>query len=325
MDTLSGPTNPASLPNLTLLEADQRRRRERLEAIISHGLPPFPNTVLELTAILSSPSADVKKAGKVIRADPSLSAQVLRLCNSPLFGLRSRVISIEQATVLIGTERLRNLAITCSLVDYTGHSLPREKVMNFWQHSFLAALLSEHLAKQSEYFEKEQAYIAGLLHDIGQIPQWILTVEEKAARKAMPPNDWPDNTPIERDHFGIDHCEIGSCMAETWNFMPSFIDVLGYHHDPLEAQHDPGLVKIIATIEDFLLMKGKDVPAPGGLILEQAEDQQAPDNISTPPRKELLGFADIHSQPVADLLNMEYDRLVPLVELGLTSTISRAG
>ena len=196
-----------------------------------------------------------------------------------MFGLRTRVISIEQATILIGTERLRSLAMTCSLVDYSGHGLPRDQVMNFWQHSFLAALLSEYLAKLTDYCEKEQAYIAGLLHDIGQLPQWMLAVEERAERKTMPPIDWPDNTLVERDHFGMDHCKIGSCMAVTWNFMPSFIDVLSYHHDPREAQHDPSLVEIIATIEHFLLTRGKATRATGGQPLGQNDGQQVCDII----------------------------------------------
>jgi HD-like signal output (HDOD) protein len=322
MTTLSGPSSPPFVPDLTHFGDEQHRRRKRLQAIVDHGLPPFPNTVLELTAILSNPSADVKKASKVIRADPSLSAQVLRMCNSPMFGLRTRVISIEQATVLIGTERLRSLAMSCSLVDYSGNGLPQDQVMNFWQHSFLAALLSEHLAKHTDYCEKEQAYIAGLLHDIGQLPQWMLAVEEKAERKTTPPADWTDNTPVERGHFGMDHCEIGSCMAITWNFMPSFVDVLGYHHDPQEARHDPNLVGIIATVEHFLLTKTAAPPAPIGKVPRQATDQgdgHAP--ISGTTQRNLGAFADSHSQGIVDMLDKEYDRLIPLVEQGLMSTI----
>jgi HD-like signal output (HDOD) protein len=144
---------PVDSPSLALNE--QGRRQRRLLEILNEGLPPFPHTLLELTAILSSPSADVKKAAKLIRTDPSLSAQVLRMCNSPLFGLRSRVISIEQASTLLGADRLRTLALTTSMVDFAGHGLPREQVTSFWHHSFLAALLSEHLAKRREYREKE--------------------------------------------------------------------------------------------------------------------------------------------------------------------------
>jgi HD-like signal output (HDOD) protein len=323
MKTLSSPPGSATIPDLNSPLAEQQRRGKRLKDIVDHGLPPFPNTILELTAILSNPSADVKKAGKVIRADPSLSAHVLRLCNSPMFGLRSRVISIEQATILIGTERLRSLAMTCSLVDYSGVGLPRDQVMTFWKHSFLAALLSEYFAKQTEYFEKEQAYIAGLLHDIGQLPQWMLTVEEKKERKKTPPENWADNPVIERDYFGMDHSEVGSIMASTWNFMPSFIDVLGYHHEPDDAQHDPRLVKIIGTIEHFLLTKVNATPAPGEETLPEAYDQPACDvAISQSSEGSLPAFADAYPQAITEMLDKEYNRLLPLVEQGLTTTIS---
>ncbi len=326
MNTPSGPTNTATLPNPLILGKDQQRRKDRLLAIVDHGLPPFPNTVLELTAILGKASVDVKRASKVVRADPSLSAQVLRMCNSPMFGLRTRVISIEQATILIGTDRLRSLAMTCSLVDYSDKGLPRDQVMNFWQHSFLTALLSEFLAKQTDYCEKEQAYIAGLLHDIGQLPQWMLTVEEKTGRKSAPPADWTDNPPVERDYFGMDHSEIGSNMAVTWNFMPSFIDVLGHHHDPKEAQHDPTLVGIIATIEHFLLTTVATEPAIAWEALQEPGDQQEIEvAVAKKNQRNLQAFAETHPQSVVDMLSKEYDRISPLVERGLTATIGNIG
>lgn len=69
----------------------------------------------------------MKKAAKLIRTDPSLSAQVLRMCNSPMFGLRSRVIGIEQAANLLGADRLRTIALTTSLVDFAGQGLQRRR------------------------------------------------------------------------------------------------------------------------------------------------------------------------------------------------------
>ncbi len=322
MNTLFDQPNAQSLPASNLLGGDQERRRKRLKAIVDHGLPPFPNTVLELSAILNNQSVDVKKAGKVIRADPSLSAHVLRLCNSPMFGLRTRVISIEQATILIGTERLRSLAMTCSLVNYSGNGLPRDQVMNFWKHSFLAALLAEHLAIQTDYFEKEQAYIAGLLHDIGQLPQWMLAVEEKNERNIMPPENWTDNPSVERGHFGMEHSEIGSSMAVSWNFMPSFVDVLAHHHNPDEATHDPGLVEIIATIEHFLLTKENAAPILGEKTPPQTDVQEASDAPILPSMQRTLpAFAETHQQAVVEMLNEEYERLIPRVELAVTNTI----
>jgi HD-like signal output (HDOD) protein len=324
MNKLSDSSSPLALVDTTPLGEEQQRRRSRLKDIIDHGLPPFPNAILELTAILSGPSVDVKKASKVIRTDPSLSAQVLRLCNSPMYGLRSRVISIEQATVLLGTERLRSLAMTCSLVNYSGGGLPRNQAMNFWQHSFLAALLSEFLAKRNEYFEKEQAYIAGLLHDIGQLPQWMLASEEKSQRIMTLPESWNDDILVERNHFGMDHSEIGSCMAVSWNFMPSFIDVLGNHHDPQAAKHDPNLVGIIGTVEYYLLTKVKAEPALVAATPEQADQQASAISVAEIAESNRQAFIETHSQSVLEALDQEYERLLPLVQSGLKFTIGSA-
>jgi len=322
MNPFFTPTNTLPPLGTAPIGEEQKRRRKRIEDIIDFGLPPFPHSVLELTTILSDPSADAKKAGKVVRTDPSLSAQVLRLCNSPMFGLRTRVISIEQATILIGLKHLRSLAVTCSLVNYSGKGLPRDQVMNFWRHSFLAARLSEHLAVQTDYSEKEQAYIAGLLHDIGQLPQWMLATEEGAKAKTQPPANWTDNLSVERDHFGMDHCEIGSSMAVTWNFMPSFIDVLGYHHDPREAQHDPVLVEIIGTVERYLLAKGKAAPSLDGASAQQPDAQPGSDHpVSPAPAAAMKTFTDAGPESVVEMLDKEYDQLIPVVEAAVASAV----
>ena len=85
----------------------QKRRKARLMSILTEGLPTLPSYVFELNTLLSSSSVDLRRVGKVIRNDPSLSAQVLRLCNSASFSLRRLVLSIEEAAILMGSERRR--------------------------------------------------------------------------------------------------------------------------------------------------------------------------------------------------------------------------
>jgi len=314
--------NPSSvsLPGLAL--GEQNRRQERLQEIVDKGLPPFPHTVLELTAILSGPSADVKKAAKLIRTDAALSAQLLRMCGSPVFGLRSRVVSIEQAATLLGADRLRTLVLTTSMVDLAGGGLPREQSKRFWQHSFFAALLSEHLAKRTGYSESEQAYIAGLLHDIGQVPQWMLVSEEKSLANAPPPQTWFDNPPAERDYFGLDHCRLGGEIATSWNLMPSFIDVLTNHHDSEQAEHDPYLTRIVGAVEHFLLTRVQDESGEDEAPEPSSDKQAAESDSSYLGVRSSSGYDDSEWQEIAKDLEVEYERLLPVVASGLTSVIS---
>src|ERR1700737_211420 len=272
----ANPPRPCSI--LYLEEID--KRKQRLLGVLSQGLPTLPSYVLDLNALLSNPSVDLKKVGAVIRTDPSLSAQVLRLCNSALFGLRRRVLSIEQAAVLLGTERLRRLVLACSIMQFAGKRLTGAQLASFWQHSFLCALLSERVARQVEYFEKEQAYLGGLLHDIGQLPLWIVVMEEEAKQRTLPPLAWPDDILVEREYFGMDHCKVGRSMGVAWNFMPSFIDVFEHHHHPDRAQHDPYLVGIVAAADRFLLTQTA-TPAP---VVAYAVQNSA--LVSTPENEE---------------------------------------
>jgi putative nucleotidyltransferase with HDIG domain len=313
------PAHPTSHGTASFLLAEEERRKKRLTAILSQDLPTLPTYVLDLNALLSSPTVDLKKVGKIIRTDPSLSAQVLRLCNSALFGLRRRVLSIEQAAVLLGTERLRTLVLTCSLMQFAGKRVPSSQLMPFWQHSFLTALLSERIARQVDYFEKEQAYLCGLLHDIGQLPLSILVLEEETKKRRLPPPGWLDNIPLERDYFGMDHCKVGRWMAVAWNFMPSFVDVFEYHHAPDRAEHDPYLVGIIAAADQFLMTQAvpDDSAASEAVVLETFP--LSPADEPSFLQKCLPRLSESDRQAVMEMLQTEYIHLLPLVQLGLAS------
>ena len=310
--------------NVALVQ-DQSRRQTRLQEIVGKALPPFPHTVLELTAILSGPSADVRKAAKLIRTDATLSAQLLRMCSSPLFGLRSRVVSINQAATLLGADRLRTLVMTTSMVDLAGNGLPPGESTRFWRHSFLAALLSEHLAKRTGYSESEQAYIAGLLHDIGQVPLWMILSEEKADKTNQPPEKWFDNPSAEREYFGLDHCQLGGQMATSWNFMPSFIDVLVNHHDSERAEHDPYLAKIVGGVEHFLLTAVPNEPEESAATAPPNEMQTAePDAPALSEPRSSHSYNDSEWQDIQRDLELEYERLLPIVAGGLSNFTSQS-
>ena len=322
--SVRSPNSPPQ-PGSILAMEEVEKRKQRLLYVLSKGLPTLPTYVLDLNALLSNASVDLKKVGAVIRTDPSLSAQVLRLCNSALFGLRRRVLSIEQAAVLLGTERLRTLVLACSVMQFAGKRLSGPQMAAFWQHSFLCALLSERIARQVDYFEKEQAYLAGLLHDIGQLPLWIVAIEEATKNRPLPPTDWPDNVAAERDYFGMDHCKVGRSMAVAWNFMPSFIDVFENHHYPNRSQHDPYLVGIVAAADRFLMTQS----AVTSLAAADAEQPSAasPTPETSPAENEEPTFlqeclpllAEAERTAVVEILQTEYIHLLPLVQLGLAS------
>jgi HD-like signal output (HDOD) protein len=193
--------------------------------------------------------------GEVIRRDPSLTAQVIRMCGTTLLGQREKVSSIEHAVILLGTERLRTLVLKTSLVEYVGNDLSASLIQSFWQHSFLTAILSERIARWTAYSRPEQAYLAGLLHDIGILP--LLTIAHRSqAKDALNWIGGGESIQAEQQRFGLNHCQVGRWIGISWNFSPALIDVFQNHHNPPEADRDSHLVGIVAAADQFCQRSG---------------------------------------------------------------------
>ena len=240
--------------SISLLE--QQNQQARVMALLAEGLPTLPRYVFQLNSLLAATPVDLNRVAEVIRTDPSLSAQVLRLSNSALFDPKDRAASIEHAVIMLGADRLRTLVLTCSLVEYVDHQFTPVAIHSFWQHSFMTAILSERIARWTAYPKVEQAYMAGLLHDVGILPMLTVAAREHRAFPALYADAWGESLETERKDFGTDHCSIGRWIGVHWNFPAAVVDVFEHHHRPLEALHDPQLVGIVAAADRFCQKRG---------------------------------------------------------------------
>jgi putative nucleotidyltransferase with HDIG domain len=280
-------------------------------AALSDGLPTLPAYVFELNALLSTTPVNLKRVGEVIRTDPSLTAQVLRLCNSAFMGIRQRIVKIEHAIVLVGTERLRTMVLTCSLVQYVGRHVASQDIQSFWQHCFLTATLSERLARGVSYPHPEQAYLAGLLHDIGALPLLMITAKEPRAQENMTSCAWGESPELERQRFGTDHCEVGHWIGASWNFAPCLVEAMEYHHKSQEATIDPHLVGVVAAADQFCTRHGVML---GGLPAELSE-------FTGNQNQAVLQACLPQLQPeeadrLAEMLETDFLHLIQLMEFG---------
>lgn len=226
-------------------ETRQLRRRRVAEAA-SECLAALPRHVSQLNTLLTSPPVDLTRVTRTINSDPEFASLLLSLASTELFNTRSCGVTIPQAVVLFGSERLRTLALACAFFKYGGRDLAHDDRRGLWQHSFLTATLSERTARQAAYSQSGQVYLAGLLHDIGRLPLLIVAREEKAAGTTLP-TDWHDSPSAEREYFGVDHCEVGRSIAAAWNLAPSLIDAVEHHHLPSHAKNEPTLAEIVAA------------------------------------------------------------------------------
>jgi HD-like signal output (HDOD) protein len=314
-EQLATPENPEvsnrSSPTSAADPEAKQSRKVALMAALSDGLPTLPAYIFELNGLLAASPVDLKRVGEVIRTDPSLTAQVIRLCNSAFWGIRQRVSKIDHAVVLLGTEKVRTLVLTCSLIESVGHRLPPEDIQSFWQHCFLTATLSERLARGIGYSQPEQAYLAGLLHDIGVLPLIMTTSTPSKRGESQAPTHWCESLSTEREIFGTDHCEVGHWIGVSWNFAPPLLEVMTCHHNPREASGDPRLVGIVRAADQFCVGRGVVLGSEPVELQERAASRNA-----EILRECLPEMSPQLAEKMGEMLESDFLHLIQMMEFG---------
>jgi putative nucleotidyltransferase with HDIG domain len=195
-----------------------------------NSVPPFPAIALKALKLMAGTDTSLLELCNLIRADPAFSMAVLTIANSPLVAFSKNVTSVLQASMLLGFQRLRSVVITVGLKAYLKDFFtPVTRLC--WRHSVVCAIIAERTANWCR-LDKEFAYAAGILHDIGRIalatvmPEAYARVVERAADQPK------DLLPSERELCGIDHCQAGRSLVTAWNLPEAFLEVTASHHDP---------------------------------------------------------------------------------------------
>jgi len=194
------------------------------------NVPPFPAIALKALKLMSGTDTSLLELCDLIRPDPAFSTAVLRIANSPLVAFSKNVTSVIQASMLLGFQRLRRLVITVGLKAYLTDSFS-PVMKSCWRHSVACAIIAERSATWSS-LDKEFAYAAGILHDIGRVALAAVMCEQYALvieRAAGHPRDLLQT---ERELCGIDHCQAGRSLVAAWNLPEAFLEITACHHAP---------------------------------------------------------------------------------------------
>jgi putative nucleotidyltransferase with HDIG domain len=219
----------------------------------SVDLPPFPAVAIRALQLVSQSETRLSELHDLISADPAFAGEILRLANSPLYGIRVEITSTVQATILLGFERVKGLALTIAMRAYIADLLHVPVLRASWRHSLACAAVAEELAAASS-MDKDSAYTGALIHDIGRL---ALAVMQPDSYNQLFQNT--TGTPEfvlqkERELFGVDHCEAGRLLTTAWNLPQLFIDIASHHHDrPTEDHFDLiGLIGLGCRVADAL-------------------------------------------------------------------------
>jgi HD-like signal output (HDOD) protein len=209
------------------------------------NLPMMPKVVQEVMLLLDDEDASLKDLVDKINHDPVISAKVLRLSNAAWYGHSRNIQTIDDAIALIGLLSLRTLVIA-SGVTSAFTTVPGMDIQSFWRHSLVTASIAREICK-IRMQEAETAYLAALMHGIGQLPIHIVFPGAGEGIAEMCHGDSVlERRAIELATLGIDHCQVGERLAKRWNFPTEIQSAIRHYVDPLNP--DAGILSSIVYV-----------------------------------------------------------------------------
>lgn len=240
----------------------QGRKREIISKMKS--LPSMSGIAAKVLKLLDEPKSNAGEVERLLKQDPSLTANLLKLTNSAYFGIPSKIGSVRQAVVLMGWKKISKLVMAACVNAITdrqilGYDLPPGML---WQHSIAVSVTAEGLMRELKIAESDEIFTAALLHDLGKlilggfVEEELEEIEKVAARGA------PFQM-AEQEVLGTDHAEIGGLMLESWSFPTELISAVRWHHDPDAAPQTSSMTDIVHVANVLCLMIGIGIGVEG--------------------------------------------------------------
>jgi len=226
--------------------------RREVEAAV-RTLRPLPRAVTRLIELVESETATIEQMETLINADPVLCGKILQVANSAYYGLARQVNSIRGALMLLGAHTIKGITLSVAAVAAlrTGRAVC-EAEHRLWRHAFLCAGYAQGIAQASRWGMRvaEDAYIVGLLHDIGSL--FLLTRFPAQYRPLLKRAEQEPELFLERElqTFGCDHADVGAMIADHWTLPERIVQAIANHHAPFLPEGDLRLLAAAAIQAD---------------------------------------------------------------------------
>ena len=228
-----------------------------LEVLLAsvNDLPPLPQAAMKVLHLIEDPDSTMRQMAEVLSLDEALLGRVMRWANSPYYAGLSKVRTTEQAMMRLGLSTLRQLILATSTINLLGRPVHGYAMVRgeLWRHSIAVASGSRIVMARQHRRLADQAYVVGLLHDVGKLvfdefiqqsDFWAQYRPENGDQQAASFDE------IEGEILGIDHAELGAEAARMWNLPEELANAIRYHHNPSAAVGDARLLAAAVHIAD---------------------------------------------------------------------------
>jgi len=225
----------------------------------------LPHVAIRLAKLISSENSTLREFEKVIKLDPILVLRLIRLINSPYYGLLQKVESISRIIVLIGTKNLRNMVVTAALKEIFKENSSSKQIFSrphLWLHCAAVSICSQMISERIFGIKGDNAFLCGILHDIGMIvedqiaPELFLQVCD-----AYEPGS-KSFAKYEKEIIGTNHCEVGYLLAREWKLPAEVQKGIRRHHN-IQDEMSPSNLSGIIQISEYIVSKLDYTAIPG--------------------------------------------------------------
>ena len=232
-------------------------KKEKTEAVLAgiKNLPSIPKVVFEVTKLLNDSKTPTNQLAEIISKDQGLTSKILAVANSPLYGIKRKVSSIEFAILVLGFQDIRNIVTALSLADSI-KTAPSKffDPYEFWLHSMVVGTAAKGISLNFGFDFGSEAFVAGILHDIGILVIYKFFNPEFNQIIDIINSEKISMLEAEKKALGITHQEIGKFLSEKWELPYILCDSLNYHHRPMKTLENKYFVSIIHLV-DYMTQK----------------------------------------------------------------------
>lgn len=268
-------------------------------------LPSFPHVIVKILETLQDELADVSKLAILIEMDGPLSAKLLTAANSAIYRRQHQIHSINEAIHHMGWDMVKTLALSSAMHQIVNDlsSTERLDLARFWRHSLYSAIIGKHLAEKIPNVSEDEAYLSGLLHDIGRL---ALRVNYPDQYKGI--FDSKDSQAYllfeESRVFGTNHCEVGSLLVKDWHVGTFLQDAIAFHHKPSE------LLEQTSTLVKIVHLSASMSESYPHILMEQLQSAKEWFNLDFQEIDQILTESNLQVHAMAASLNINIDEVI---------------
>ena len=249
-------------------------------------LPLIPRIVIRAQLLLTNPNSDFEEIGKLLEADPAFADRVLKIANTSYYGMRTRVTSVQRATVMLGFKIIGECITVAGISKFLSKTLKGYRLVseNLWQHSMSVAFGSKIIARKKRPRLENDAFLAGLFHDVGKIVLNKYVLERKEAFDEFIDNGRHSFLSAEKKILGFDHAEMICELFKKWRFPKHLAIAIRHHHPPFfskggELSHIIYVANLIAKMNQNSIPQQIDKRALELLDLQEKDISSTMDEV----------------------------------------------